>query len=802
MESDGSKRSFLEELKRRHVWGVATLYAAGAFIVWQVADIALPALGLPETVMTWIVVLALAGFPIAVGLAWVFEITSDGVKRTSQLDAIDPIERARNARPLSRGRRAGLVGTMSIAVLIGTWVVADRLSLLEREPELSHTALAVLPFQVLGSESLAYLREGMVDLLSRAMDGVGDLKSVDPVRVTQVVLADESLDGQGAEAMARRIGAGQFVTGSVNEVAGEIRISASLYSLHDSLVALSNSEVQGDTTELFTLVDRLTGELLAGRSLGAASEGVMRSAAMTTSSLAALKSFLEGEQLLRKAEFDSAGQAFTHAIEQDSSFATAFYRRAVTDGFRGEFDAARSSLARALEHSDAMNEHDRLLAAAYSAYMNGDLDDAVLQYRQLLRAYPEDLEAKVHLGRVLSRINPLRGRPLTEARQLLTEVLETDPEYQCTLCALWNLALTERDWDAVERYAGMLNALNHDGDSSPGLSDRIFLARARGQTAEVERLLVALDTVTDDDVRGHMHNAGHMVQAFFGDVRLEEKLLLATLERPTDYPEYAHAWEWLVVERNQGHMAKSLEYVRDLGRLDRSDHRPLFQQQMPWLLHFDPDVEIPRDQLEEARDYLEQLPAGLLHHDTEQQKEAAEALWEPLRIYYLGLVHSRLGSGSEAERQAVGLDERAAQLPRYAGLLDAWARTIRADVAYRDGAFDRVVAQVDGLTAPVAPEQMGFLMGTAKYARVLQTDALLELGRYREALRWLNHGPYAEDGTWLAFRSERRARAHEAVGDIEAAVVDYETFVEAWSDADPELQPRVEAARQRLAELR
>lgn len=800
MDSEGSKRSLFEELRRRHVWRVATIYAAAAFVVWQVADIALPALGLPDTVMTWVVVLALAGFPIAIGLAWVFELTSQGVKRTSRLDAL---EDAGAARPPSVRRRAALVATVSLVVLAGTALVVDRLALFEGDPELSHTALAVLPFQVRGAESLGYLREGMVDLLSRSMDGVGDLKSVDPVRVTLLASSDAPLDTNAGESVARSVGAGQFVMGSVNESAGTVRINASLYALQDSLVALSNSEVQGDTTELFSLVDRLTGELLAGRPLGAASQSVVRSAAVSTTSLSALKDFLDGERLLREARFDSASAAFTRAVERDSSFGTAYYRRAVSMGFRGRYDDALASVDQALGRTSGMREHDRQLAEAYGSYMRGQLDEATGRYRQILRAYPEDLEAKVHLAQVLMRRNPDRGDPLTEARELLTSVLEVDPKYQCSLCALQNLAASAHDWEALRHYLRLAHARDQDGDSTLHLDERIFLARAMERTAELNSLLTAVDTVTDEGRLHGLHDTGHMVQAYFGDIPLFARLERSSRPADSSYPEWDHAWEELYLERTMGHMVRSLEYVRELGRLDYDDHIPLLQRQMPYLVYVDPDLSLPRDQLEEAREYLDGLPPGALHNDTEAQRIIAEALWDPLRRHYLGLVRSRLGLLDEAEADARALDEQSMGFPEYAGVLDVWARTIRADIAYREGKFDRVIELVEreALPIPLGLGNQARVNQSKTYAQLLLTDALIAVGRYREALRWLRYGRYVDNGLSYAFQAERMGQAYEAVGDLEAAAAAYARFTEAWADADPELQPRVEAARQRIEEI-
>jgi hypothetical protein len=71
--------SFLDELKRRKVVRVAIVYGAVAWAVLQVADIVLPALALPESILTGLVVLLALGFPVALGLAWAFDVTPAGL---------------------------------------------------------------------------------------------------------------------------------------------------------------------------------------------------------------------------------------------------------------------------------------------------------------------------------------------------------------------------------------------------------------------------------------------------------------------------------------------------------------------------------------------------------------------------------------------------------------------------------------------------------------------------------------------------------------------------------------------------
>jgi Tol biopolymer transport system component len=107
--------AYLLELRRRKVYRVAALYAAVAFVIWQVAAVLVPALLLPPWMLTLVVVLAILGFPVAVMLAWAFEITPDGIRRTS------------NAEAASRPTRV-LVVVSGILVLLGAvWFSADRL---------------------------------------------------------------------------------------------------------------------------------------------------------------------------------------------------------------------------------------------------------------------------------------------------------------------------------------------------------------------------------------------------------------------------------------------------------------------------------------------------------------------------------------------------------------------------------------------------------------------------------------------------------------------------------------------------
>ena len=78
-------RGFFAELKRRNVYKVAVGYAVVGWLVMQVAATIVPALHLPDSLTTTVVVITLLGFPIALVIAWAFEMTPDGMKRTENI---------------------------------------------------------------------------------------------------------------------------------------------------------------------------------------------------------------------------------------------------------------------------------------------------------------------------------------------------------------------------------------------------------------------------------------------------------------------------------------------------------------------------------------------------------------------------------------------------------------------------------------------------------------------------------------------------------------------------------------------
>lgn len=416
-----SFKKLLDELKRRHVLRVAGAYAVAAWVVIQVAVSVFPYIGIPAWVITLVIIVTLAGFPIALVLSWMFQINPE------------PGAAAAAADDAQSSRSLAIVTFTVVLLAVGGigWLLWSQRARGGEDSEV----IAVLPFAMRGSPNYAYLGTGMVDMLSRNFDQVTELRSADPgtiIETTGKLDPHVQLDTERAERIAERVNARYYVLGTVTENAGRIRIDASLYDRQGD-APVGDADVEGAADSLFDVIDRVAADLLVDR-FGAASKHLVSSAATMTSSLNALRDYLRGEQALRRAAYDTAVTLFQHATEEDSTFALAYYRLAVTASmYDASTISAPGALARAKQHADRLSTRDRALVDALRSYALGEADDAERRYQAILSEHPDDMEAQFQLANVLYRYNALRGRSPMEARPYYEKLFAVDPDFFCPI---------------------------------------------------------------------------------------------------------------------------------------------------------------------------------------------------------------------------------------------------------------------------------------------------------------------------------------------------------------------------------
>jgi class 3 adenylate cyclase/TolB-like protein len=253
--------------------------------------------------------------------------------------------------------------------------------------------IAVLPFTV-NDPDLATWREGMVDLMTVNLDGVPGLRPI----ASRTVLArwrsevPDVADLGTSLLVARRTGARYALIGSAVAVGSEVRFSADVYEARSGEL-LGSAQAQGSPDSVLALVDRLALGIV--RELPQGKDGVLptvRLEDVTTTSLPALKSYLEGEALLRRGNLQGAQDAYERAVAADSTFALALLRIGLVCGWQIPDSAC------GWEYFDrGMALLDRLPPRTAALLRAAQLDE-VGPLRELVRNSPDDAEAWYLLG--------------------------------------------------------------------------------------------------------------------------------------------------------------------------------------------------------------------------------------------------------------------------------------------------------------------------------------------------------------------------------------------------------------------
>jgi adenylate cyclase len=236
-----NNRNFFAELKRRNVYKVAVAYAVVGWLVVQVTATIVPALHLPDGLTTAIVVLTLVGFPVALVIAWAFEMTPEGMKRTENVSPDEVIPQ------WSKKKFAALI--IGVAV-IAAGLLAFQL-LHSSGPTIGSSAneksIAVLPFVNMSADKNdEYLSDGMTEELINVLAKVPGLRV--PGRTSCF-----AFKGKNEEDIFRKVGdqlhVGTVLEGSVRKAGDKLRVTAQLINVNDGY-HLWSKDYDGDVKNI------------------------------------------------------------------------------------------------------------------------------------------------------------------------------------------------------------------------------------------------------------------------------------------------------------------------------------------------------------------------------------------------------------------------------------------------------------------------------------------------------------------------------------------------------------------------
>src|SRR5881275_2677098 len=408
---------FFAEVKRRNVYKVAIAYGAVAWLLTEVATQVFPFFEIPNWVVRLVVLVIIAGFPIAVVIAWAFELTPEGLKRTEIADAKYPLGRS--------PKRAWIyIVIIAGAISVGIFFLGRYTSPKPREAnELPGKSIGVLPFVDLSqAKDQEYFCDGISEEILDA------LAKVDGLRVVART-SSFSFKGKNADVgeVGKKLKVENVVEGSVRRDGNRVRISAQLINARNGLQLWSETyerELQG----VFTLQDEITRAIADALKIKLA----ISLPAHQQRNTEGYDLYLQGLYFSNKGSEEDLRKAlsfFQRSLEKDPTFSRAWTGIAKVWFFLGDvhvkpLDAYPQSKAAALK-AIALDERDAE-AHCYLGEAKRILDwDLTGEDAELKRAL--ELDPNSAPAHFFSALIPLFRGELKEGLRLVLEAEKLDP---------------------------------------------------------------------------------------------------------------------------------------------------------------------------------------------------------------------------------------------------------------------------------------------------------------------------------------------------------------------------------------
>jgi TolB-like protein len=410
--------NFITEMKRRNVFRVAVAYTVVAWVIAQAFDLAVDSFSAPDWVMKVALTVLVAGLPVALILAWAFELTPDGVKKTEDVPETDSIT------PRT-GRRINYVISTAL-VLALAFIAWDKLGTDETTADSAVTdkSVAVLPFADLSElQDQEWFTDGLTEEILNSLARLPELQVT--ARTSSFEFKNTNTDiGE----IASKLGVAHVVEGSVRRIGDKLRVTAQLIRAHDGFHLWSET-YDRNTEDLFDVQHDVAENIAASLDVILDEDKRSRMFATGTRNVAAFEAYIKGRKLFGQAHTRGGSTLVTLAD------ANVFLGRAM------ELDAgfAQPAILHADRYAHILIERGALIAGdisdldenrAYALLMQ-DLDFAVDKAPDAASRVVAELNREFfspHWHRMPGLLNQLRdildsGAPLPDSVVWLQEIL-------------------------------------------------------------------------------------------------------------------------------------------------------------------------------------------------------------------------------------------------------------------------------------------------------------------------------------------------------------------------------------------
>src|SRR6516164_7405947 len=472
---------FFEEVKRRKVYRVAAAYIIAGGGIIQLASATFPAWELPNWSLRLVILLLLVGFPIALILAWAFDITPQGIRATPETTV-----------PRTGRRR-------NIIMLIATGVVISAATGFFLLPRLAahkvDKSIAVLPFENLSDEKEnAYFADGIQDDLLTNLSKIGDLRVISRTSVMQYRGRPTNLRDIG-----KALGVSNILEGSVRRSGNKVRVNVQLIDANTD-EHLWASDYDRDVTDVFAIQSDLAGEIAKALQAKLSPAEKSQMTRKPTENGEAYLAFVQAHDLSCAVEdltkLKQSEQLYQRAIELDPNFALAFARYSQLESWMlrtheaasEHREKSRTLAERALQLQPDLPEAHLALGFSYY-YGDNNYEAALKEFEIAQRALPNESEVYLAIGAIQRR----QGK-WAESTANLEKAVSLNPKDSWPL---QNLAFNYqmlRNFDAANRTVDRALQINPQGISLWGIKAKLAISE-KGDLSAGEKLLEKAKTL-------------------------------------------------------------------------------------------------------------------------------------------------------------------------------------------------------------------------------------------------------------------------------------------------------------------
>ena len=308
--------SLIHELRRRNVLRVAAAYAVVAWIIIEAGSVLLPTFGASESAFQIYVLVVLVGFLASLMLAWIFELTPEGVKLEKNVDRSVSV-----VQQTGRKMDFAIIGLLVIALAVSVTLNVTDIRVIDTNDS---TSIAVLPFESISTDAEnKNFADGIHDDLLTRLANIGALKVISRTSVMEYRNTTKNL-----RQIAEELGVGTVVEGSVQRVGVNVRINAQLIdAATDEHLWAKTYDRELSAENIFAIQSDISGEIATALQATLTTEEQTRLESVPTKNMAAYSLYAAGRANLYERRLETlleAREQFVQAVELDPQYAEAY----------------------------------------------------------------------------------------------------------------------------------------------------------------------------------------------------------------------------------------------------------------------------------------------------------------------------------------------------------------------------------------------------------------------------------------------------------------------------------------------